>query len=92
MRLPGENDFKMMVGAHIPVPLNAHAIVRTGGGGGWGDPLDRDAALVRADVLEELVSPEAAREHYGVVLRDDLTLDEAATQSRREEIRSARRA
>jgi N-methylhydantoinase B len=91
LRLPGENDFKMMVGAHIPVPLEAHAIVRTGGGGGWGDPLERDASLVRTDVLEELVSPEAAREQYGVVLRDDLTLDEAATQRRRDEIRSARK-
>ena len=62
LRLPGENDFKMMVGAHIPVPLHASAIVRTGGGGGWGDPRERDPELVRADVMEELVSREAARE------------------------------
>jgi N-methylhydantoinase B len=90
LRLPGENDFKPMVGAHIPVPLKAEAIVRTGGGGGWGDPLERDPALVRADVLEELVSPRAAREEYGVVLRDDLTLDETATQRERERLRSGR--
>ena len=51
-----------MVGAHIPVPIDAEAIVRTGGGGGWGDPFERDAALVRADVAEELVSLTAARE------------------------------
>jgi N-methylhydantoinase B len=88
LRLPGENDFKPMVGAHIPVPLNAEAIVRTGGGGGWGDPLDRDPTLVRADVLEELVSQKAAFEHYGVVLKDDLTLDEEATQRRRDAVRS----
>src|SRR6266436_6176141 len=50
LRLPGEKDFKPMVGAHIPVPPKAEAIVRTGGGGGWGDPLDRDPALVRHDV------------------------------------------
>ena len=92
LRLPGENDFKPMVGAHIPVPLNAEAIVRTGGGGGWGDPIERDSALVRTDVLEELVSREAALEHYGVVLRDDLTLDETATQQRRERLRSGRKA
>ena len=47
LRLPGENEFKPMAGAHIPVPLDAEAIVRTGGGGGWGDPLERDPALVR---------------------------------------------
>jgi N-methylhydantoinase B len=83
LRLPGENDFKMMVGAHIPVPLHASAIVRTGGGGGWGDPHERDPELVRADVLEELVSREAAREKYGVVLRDDLTVDVEATKKQR---------
>jgi len=83
LRLPGENDFKMMVGAHIPVPLHASAIVRTGGGGGWGDPRERDPELVRADVLEEFVSREAAREKYGVVLRDDLTVDAEATRKQR---------
>jgi N-methylhydantoinase B len=88
LRLPGENEFKPMVGAHIPVPVKAEAIVRTGGGGGWGDPLERDPARVRADVLEELVSPRAAREEYGVILRDDLTLDETATQRERERLRS----
>lgn len=44
------------------------AIVRTAGGGGWGDPLARDPERVRQDVLEGLVSPEAARANYGVVL------------------------
>ena len=73
----------MMVGAHIPVPLNASAIVRTGGGGGWGDPMQRDPELVRADVMEELVSREAAREQYGVVLRDDFSIDEDATKKQR---------
>jgi N-methylhydantoinase B len=90
LRLPGENDFKPMAGAHIPVPLDAEAIVRTGGGGGWGNPLERDPALVRTDVREELVSREAAAEHYGVVLRDDLTLDETATRQERERLRSGR--
>ena len=83
LRLPGENDFKMMVGAHIPVPLHASAIVRTGGGGGWGDPHERDPELVRADVLEELVSRDAARDKYGVVLKDDLTVDVDATKKQR---------
>jgi N-methylhydantoinase B len=90
MRLPGEADFKPMVGAHIPVPLKTEAIVRTGGGGGWGDPLERDPQAVRSDVREELVSRDAAFMHYGVVLRDDLTLDESATQQRRDRLRSGR--
>ena len=48
-----------------------------GGGGGWGDPLLREAQAVCDDVLDEYVSVESAREHYGVVLtgsKDDYTL------------------
>ncbi|HYQ20079.1 MAG TPA: hydantoinase B/oxoprolinase family protein, partial [Xanthobacteraceae bacterium] len=37
LKLPGEKAFKWITGANIPVPLNSLAIVRTGGGGGWGD-------------------------------------------------------
>ena len=50
--------------------------------------LKRDAALVRADVVEELVSRRVAEDDYGVLLRDDLTLDEAATAQRRNALRS----
>ena len=90
LRLPGENDFRSMAASHYPVPVESEVIVRTGGGGGWGDPLDRDAALVRSDVIEELVSRRVAEERYGVVLRDDLTLDEAETVRRRNALRSKR--
>jgi N-methylhydantoinase B len=89
LREPGENDFRSMRATHYPVPVESEVIVRTGGGGGWGDPLDRDAALVRTDVIEEMVSRALAEQHYGVVLRDDLTLDEAATEQRRNALRSA---
>jgi N-methylhydantoinase B len=63
-----------------------------GGGGGWGDPLDRDPQAVLDDVLDEYVSIEGAARDYGVVLTgslDDLTLavDEAATA----DLRSSRR-
>ena len=43
-----------------------------GGGGGWGDPLDRPADRVLDDVLDEYVSVEAARREYGVVLTGEL--------------------
>jgi N-methylhydantoinase B len=90
LRLPGENDFRSMAASHYPVPVESEVIVRTGGGGGWGDPLEREASQVRADVIEELVSRRVAEEHYGVLLRDDLTLDEAATAQRRNGLRSSR--
>jgi N-methylhydantoinase B len=90
LREPGELEFRVMGGAHHPVPVNAEVIVRTGGGGGWGDPLERDPAAVRADVQEELISRASARERYGVVLREDLSVDHAATDRTRNAIRSGR--
>ena len=38
---------------------------RTAGGGGWGDPRERDPAAVREDVLDGKVTLEAAKEAYG---------------------------
>ena len=68
-----------------------------GGGGGWGDPLERPAAAVLDDVLDEYVSVEGARRDYGVVLTgslEELTLevDVAATEARRAEMRAEMRA
>ena len=40
---------------------------RPPGGGGYGNPYERDVARVEADILDEYVSPEAARRDYGVV-------------------------
>ena len=45
--------------------------VRSSAGGGWGDPRERDPEAVLADVLDEIVSVEAAREVYGVALTAD---------------------
>jgi len=54
------------------------------GGGGVGPPFERDPAAVREDVVNELVSLEAAREEYGVVLDPaTLELDQAATAAAR---------
>src|SRR5947208_3433488 len=67
-----------------------------GGGGGWGDPLDRDPAKVLEDVLDEYVSPRSARDDYGVVLTGsledlDLALDAEATARLRAELRRRRK-
>jgi N-methylhydantoinase B len=61
------------------------------GAGGWGDPLDRDLALVLQDVRNDFVSPRAAREDYGVVIAGTpLAVDEVATQALRDDLRAAR--
>lgn len=55
----------------------------TWGGGGWGNPLKRDAGLVALEVARGLVSREVAESAYGVVLTDSMALDEAATEALR---------
>ncbi len=56
----------------------------TGGGGGYGDPLERDPELVVDDVLDRKVSVAAARADYGVVLSaDGVSYDAAATNALR---------
>jgi len=63
--------------------------VEFAGGGGWGNPLQRDPERVRADVIRDYVSSLSAREHYGVVLTGDLGIDAGATaQLRREKTSS----
>lgn len=54
------------------------------GGGGFGDPLERDPALVLRDVRNGLLDLSAAREQYGVVVRDG-ALDAPATERCRSE-------
>jgi N-methylhydantoinase B/oxoprolinase/acetone carboxylase alpha subunit len=60
--------------------------------GGYGDPLERDPVAVREDVLDDFTTIALARDAYGVIFVDEGTLevDEAATERRREEIRSTR--
>src|SRR5712675_96620 len=48
-------------------------------GGGYGNPLARDPALVRGDVADGLLSTEVAHRDYGVVLTPAGTIDEAET-------------
>jgi len=67
-----------------------------GGGGGWGDPLDRDPVKVLEDVLDEYVSQRSARDDYGIVLTGsledlDLALDAEATARLRAELRRRRK-
>ena len=61
------------------------------GAGGWGDPLERDPLLVLADVRGEKVTPEHAREAYGVVLTaDSAEVDWPATERLRQQHWAAR--
>lgn len=75
---------------------------RSAGGGGYGDPLERDPYAVLLDVAYGYVSERAALEDYGVVVRctaahravrltEDWEVDEAATREARARLRSAQK-
>src|SRR6476659_8182697 len=84
---PSEREVEALADAE-PVKAGELIRIRTTGGGGWGDPLQRDPALVVRDVVWRKVSREAALAAYGVVLTgslddDDLGFDADATTSHR---------
>ncbi|MBK5256412.1 MAG: hypothetical protein JJE39_10300 [Vicinamibacteria bacterium] len=64
---------------------------QTWGAGGYGDPLTRETARVQKDVRFRLVSPEKARDEYGVVIdMKTFVVDEEATKKLRADIASTR--
>jgi N-methylhydantoinase B len=67
--------------------------IRTTGGGGWGDPLERPVEEVRRDLEWGKISIEGARKDYGVIAtreNESILIDEAGSLSLREEMNSMR--
>jgi N-methylhydantoinase B len=81
-------------GPYAITSMRAGDVYRTvsQGGGGYGDPIDRDPEAVALDVERSLVSSVWAERVYGVVLERGGRADAAATTARRDEIRAERRA
>ena len=65
-------------------------VLQSAGGGGYGDPLERPVERVVGDLRDGYISPAACRERYGVVVRDGLEVDAAATASLRRELAARR--
>jgi N-methylhydantoinase B len=77
---------------HVPMAAGDTLIYDYGGGGGWGDPLDREPQAVLDDVLDEYVSIEGAERDYGVVITGSLEeLTVAVDQTATERLRAGRR-
>jgi N-methylhydantoinase B len=73
----------------VPVSAGDKLVFSTAGGGGLGDPLERDPETVATEVRRGLISEAAAEDEYGVVLADG-TVDEAATETKRADLRERR--
>jgi len=89
---PDEHGVDALVDAEF-VPAGTVIRIRTTGGGGWGDPLERDVDLVVRDVLWGKVTRRSAAADYGVVVSgstDAPSADVAATHALRTELRAAR--
>ena len=65
-------------------------LMRFGGGGGYGDPLQRDPTQIVRDIHNGIVSESVAEALYGVVMDENGDFDLHATQSRRAALRSER--
>jgi N-methylhydantoinase B len=64
----------------LPMKPGDSITIRGGGGGGYGDPIEREPERVREDVYQGYVSVKAARELYGVVIDPEkVEIDQAAT-------------
>jgi len=64
-------------------------ILRSGGGGGYGSPLERDLVSLERDVRCGYVTQEQAQTSYGAVFKADGTIDAGATAKRRDEMKKA---
>ncbi|MDQ6850444.1 MAG: hydantoinase B/oxoprolinase family protein [Actinomycetota bacterium] len=87
-----EHDVEALVDAEF-VPAGTVIRIRTTGGGGWGDPLEREIEAVVRDVRCGKVSRAAARSDYGVVVSgpdDDPWADLEASERLRDNRRAAR--
>jgi len=72
-----------------PIFRDDVVIMRSSGGGGYGDPLQRDPKLVHRDIEHGSISSEAARHWYGVALNAEGDVDVTATAELRDDLAKA---
>jgi N-methylhydantoinase B len=72
----------------VPVAPDDLIYLRFPGGGGYGDPLERDLDYLQHDVTNEIVSLESARNDYGAVVDEStMKIDREATEVRRKQLK-----
>lgn len=63
--------------------------LKTGGGGGYGNPLNRDPKRVLEDVIDGYITREQAEKDYGVIITPDMKIDVDQTKMLREKLSKA---
>ena len=84
-----DKSLKMTIsaGSHY-VDADYSAICVSGGGGGWGDPLDREIKSIERDLEYEYISKKAAKEQYGIIINSNTgKIDYKLTEENRKNIR-----
>ena len=80
-------EFEVLKTTGVPLAENDRVIVTAGGGGGYGNPLERDIDKVRSDVINGYVSAERAKQDYGVLIDPHTSeVDVTATQKLRDNL------
>lgn len=96
-QIEAENLIRDHDGMFFPEEFENFDLLRyqTSGGPGWGDPLKRDPEKLKDDIEKDIFTPDIVEQVYGVVgdyNEEDrvFTIDEEATEERRDEIREER--
>jgi N-methylhydantoinase B len=92
VKTPEDKEWKQTGIYRLPVTKQTVIRAETTGGGGWGDPLDRDPQMVLTDFLNGYISRQGARDDYGVVIDDRDQIDCKATDALRQTMRSEAKA
>jgi len=82
-----------MYATGVQLKKGDHVYYNTAGGGGWGNPLERDPELVCRDVMDDWISLECAKDIYGVIIKIgdaealEFSVDVKATKKQRETLK-----
>jgi N-methylhydantoinase B/oxoprolinase/acetone carboxylase alpha subunit len=86
-----ENSWQMSLFSNFQLKRGDAYTAECPGGGGWGDPVDRDPEAVLDDVRDGFVTAQSAQREYGVIFYDEGDrVDYAATKELRRKIRAAK--
>jgi N-methylhydantoinase B len=92
VKTPEDQEWKPTGIYRLPVTKQTVIRAETTGGGGWGDPLDRDPQMVLTDFLNGYISKQGARDDYGVVIDDRDQIDLKDTDALRQKLRTEAKA